>query len=82
MGRIELADRKWADATLSASWTADQPCACPPGCVGQGGIHDLDEFLVPGWEYGKHNPSVVFSTKTLYWRHFRLLHQAGIAALF
>jgi hypothetical protein len=43
---IELGDGKHAYAALRAAGTAHEPGAAAAAGVGQGGVDDLDEFLV------------------------------------
>lgn len=43
---IELIDGKYSDATLRAPWAADKPFAAAPRSIGQGGVNDLNQFLV------------------------------------
>ncbi len=48
--RIQLTYGKHTDATLRASRTTRQPLAAASRSLSQGGIHDLNERGIPGWQ--------------------------------
>ncbi len=50
-GGVELRDGEYADAALGASGSAFEPCAGAARGVGNGGVDDLDELGVAGWEH-------------------------------
>ncbi len=53
--RIKLIDRKCSDTALRTSRAADQPFSALTGSIGEGGVDDLDQFLVARrWKAGTH----------------------------
>jgi hypothetical protein len=47
-GGIELIYGEHADAALRAAGSTDQPLSTPMSGVGQRGIHNLDQRVIPG----------------------------------
>jgi len=55
--RIQLMDRKDADAALRASRMTDKPFAAAPRDIGQSSIDNLDQFLITSQQFrGRHVP--------------------------
>lgn len=56
---IELIDGKGADAALCATRTADEPVSAPACGVGQRGVNDLNQLLIPRrWKTKRHEISI------------------------
>jgi hypothetical protein len=50
--RIELIDGECSDAALCAPRAADQPLAAAARRLSQGGVHDLNQFLIFDPDFG------------------------------
>ncbi len=61
---VKLVDRKWANAALRATRTANKPLPCTPRSIGQSSIHDLDQILVAGGQHSRHKHQVLSREST------------------
>jgi hypothetical protein len=54
--RIQLRNGKYADTALSASWTTRQPLTAASRGIGQSGIDNLNERLIPSRQSPHQHP--------------------------